>query len=83
MNRLVEDKLEGIETRQVVVSGYVPDEIMKQLESSGADMVVMGTNGRRGLNRLLLGSVAESIIKTSTVPVMIVRPGTAPASGSR
>jgi nucleotide-binding universal stress UspA family protein len=83
MNHLVEEKLKGIETRQVIVSGYVPDEIRKQIESGGADIVVMGTNGRRGLNRLLLGSVAESIIKTSTVPVMVVRPQTSPAPESR
>jgi nucleotide-binding universal stress UspA family protein len=74
MRQLVEDKFAGIETRRVIGSGYVPDEIMKQLEEIGADLVVMGTNGRRGLNRLLLGSVAESVIKTSKVPVLIIRP---------
>jgi nucleotide-binding universal stress UspA family protein len=74
MRQLVEGKFAGIEVRRVIASGYVPDEIMKQLESLRADMVVMGTNGRRGLNRLLLGSVAESIVKTSTVPVLIIKP---------
>ncbi len=39
----------------------------------GADLIVMGTHGRRGLKRLLLGSVAESVIRTAPCPVLLVR----------
>ncbi len=38
-----------------------------------ADLIVIGTHGRRGFNRLLLGSVAESVIRTASRPVLIVR----------
>lgn len=39
----------------------------------GADLIVMGTHGRQGLKRLLLGSVAESIVRTAPCPVLLVR----------
>jgi nucleotide-binding universal stress UspA family protein len=39
----------------------------------GADLIVVGTHGRRGLDRLLLGSVAEGISRTSPVSVLLVR----------
>jgi len=39
----------------------------------GADLVVMGTHGRRGLKRILLGSVAEMVVRTSPCPVLLVR----------
>jgi nucleotide-binding universal stress UspA family protein len=41
----------------------------------GADLIVMGTHGRHGLQRLLLGSVAESIVRTARCPVLLVRAG--------
>ena len=40
---------------------------------AGADLIVMGTHGRRGVRRLLLGSVAESVARESTCPVLLVR----------
>lgn len=39
-----------------------------------ADLIVLGTHGRRGFNRLLLGSGAEQVIRLAPVPVMVVRP---------
>ncbi len=41
--------------------------------SLGADLIVMGTHGRRGMKRLLLGSVAESVARTAPCPVLLVR----------
>lgn len=46
------------------------EQVVKKL---GADLVVMGTHGRRGLKRLLLGSVAEMVVRTSPCPVLLVR----------
>jgi nucleotide-binding universal stress UspA family protein len=46
------------------------------------DLIVMGTHGRRGLSQLLLGSVAEKVVRTSQVPVLTIRPGALlPADG--
>ena len=53
-------------------------EILAEVEKSGADLVVMGTHGRRGLDRALLGSVTEKVVRLSPVPVLTVRGGVAP-----
>jgi nucleotide-binding universal stress UspA family protein len=52
----------------------VQKEILLQTSRLSADLVVMGSHGRTGFNRLFLGSVAEKTLRTSTVPVLIVPP---------
>lgn len=62
------------------VGSNIPKAIMKEADDAQADVVVIGTHGRRGFNRLLMGSVAEHVIRAATVPVLLVRaPGTADA----
>ncbi|MES3517538.1 MAG: universal stress protein [Natronomonas sp.] len=60
-------------TTTVVRKGTPATTIVDEAESSGCDLIVMGTNGRGGLNRLLLGSVAESVVRSASVPVVTVR----------
>jgi nucleotide-binding universal stress UspA family protein len=48
------------------------EEIGRWAEEQSADLIVMGTHGRRGLPRAILGSVAERVIRTSAVPVLSV-----------
>ena len=55
------------------VGGRVADEIVKQAAQWPADLIVMGTHGRRGLKRLALGSDAELVLRLSSVPVLLVR----------
>ncbi len=66
------------------LSGRVCDRVAEQVQEWGADVIVLGTHGRRGVGRMLLGSDAEQIVRTATVPVLLVRgaPGEAdhPAS---
>jgi nucleotide-binding universal stress UspA family protein len=57
----------------------VGDAIVQQVQASRCDLVAMGTHGRRGLQRLALGSDAEVVLRTSPVPVLLVRPGAADA----
>ena len=45
---------------------------MKYIETVGIDLLIMGTHGRRGLDRAVFGSVAERVIKYSPVPVFVV-----------
>lgn len=54
-------------------SDRISDVIVKDAAAWHADVVVMGTHGRRGLNRLLLGSVANAVVRTSQVPVLLIR----------
>ena len=57
-----------------VVPGDAAEEILKYIQSEGIDLVIMGTHGRKGLNRILFGSVAERVIKMSPVPVLSINP---------
>jgi nucleotide-binding universal stress UspA family protein len=56
-----------------VKSGVAGDIISDTARSGGFDLVVMGTNGRSGLSRLLVGSVAETVMRKAPVPVLTVR----------
>lgn len=52
--------------------GDAREVILKEAKEHGADLIVIGTHGRRGIARALIGSVAESIVRTSPVPVLTV-----------
>ena len=56
-----------------LVEGSPATEILRVAQLSCADLIVMGTHGRRGLNRLLMGSVAEEVVRKATCPVLTVR----------
>ena len=57
---------------------YVSDVIVAAAKLARADLIVMGTHGRRGLNRLLMGSDAERVLRETPVPVLFVRGQPAP-----
>jgi nucleotide-binding universal stress UspA family protein len=59
--------------RVVLRTGDARDLILHGCEDVQADLIVMGTHGRRGLRRALLGSVAEAIVRTAPCPVLTVR----------
>lgn len=52
---------------------HTADQIAEAVEAAGADLLVVGSHGRRGVSRLLLGSVAERLIRKVGVSVLIVR----------
>jgi nucleotide-binding universal stress UspA family protein len=54
-------------------TGEPRDLIVQTATKLGADLIVMGTHGRRGFRRLMLGSVAESISRAAPCPVLLVR----------
>jgi nucleotide-binding universal stress UspA family protein len=56
-----------------VRSGAIAESIGKAVLDYGADLVVMSTHGRTGLSHLLMGSVAEKVIKTARCPVLAIR----------
>ena len=49
------------------------DAIVRQAKKAKADLIVLGTHGRRGVRRILMGSDAEQVVRSSPVPVMLVR----------
>jgi nucleotide-binding universal stress UspA family protein len=53
--------------------GDARDTIVETAQALGADLIVMGTHGRRGLGRLALGSIAESVVRIAPCPVLTVR----------
>ncbi|MCA3188193.1 MULTISPECIES: universal stress protein [unclassified Cupriavidus] len=55
------------------VIGDIAGSINAVASEWGADLLVIGTHGRRGVRRLVLGSVAEAVIRQSTMPVLLVR----------
>ena len=61
-------------TQAVVVAGDASEEIINYIEEHHIDLVIMGTHGRKGMDKIIFGSVAERVVKTSPVPVMVVNP---------
>jgi nucleotide-binding universal stress UspA family protein len=57
---------------RVLATGDARDAICETAKQLGADLIVMGTHGRRGIVRALLGSVAESIVRSAPCPVLTV-----------
>ena len=53
--------------------GRVCDVVCDQARESGADLIVLGTHGRRGIGRLLMGSDAEQVLRLAQVPVLLIR----------
>ncbi len=61
----------GITVSKKLVEGHPAEEIIKEAQED--DLIVMGSKGRTGLDRLLLGSVAENVARHASCPVMIVK----------
>jgi nucleotide-binding universal stress UspA family protein len=64
---------EGLEVEGNLIEGHPADEIIKYSEKNSISLIVMGTLGKSGLDRFLLGSVAEKIVRNSKIPVLVVR----------
>ncbi len=54
-------------------AGSIPEEIVNVGAELDADLIVLGTHGRRGIQRVILGSVAERVVRTATCPVIVMR----------
>jgi nucleotide-binding universal stress UspA family protein len=63
----------GVEVQLLVRRGDAKSEIQRAITDVGADLVCMGTHGRRGVSRVFMGSVAEGVLRSSDVPVLTVR----------
>lgn len=64
----------GLEAGTLIAEGDVHDEIIRIAAEKQAELIIMGTHGRRGVGRLLLGSVAESVARRANCAVLLIRP---------
>jgi nucleotide-binding universal stress UspA family protein len=60
--------------------GSAPESIVEAARVRNADLILMSSHGRSGLGRLVLGSVAETVLRGTTTPILLVRPGGAPVA---
>lgn len=70
---LDEEETDAVLVNSRVVSGYTSESILSAIADEGYDLVVMGTHGRTGLSHVLLGSVAERIVRVAPCPVMTIK----------
>jgi nucleotide-binding universal stress UspA family protein len=66
-------KQSGVDAETIVLEGHPSNEIIEFAQKNGIDVIVMGTLGKSGLDRFLLGSVAEKVTRNSPVPVLVVK----------
>ena len=75
LDRVCEEQMLGCPNfERKIVFGDPAQEILKTIESEKIDLVVMGTHGRKGLELVFFGSVAENVVKKSPAPVLTINP---------
>lgn len=68
------EQLEGVRHSEVVAEGDVTEAINKTVYGAKIDLVLVGTHGRTGIRKLVLGSVAEDVVRSATCPVLTLGP---------
>ncbi len=75
LEKLARERLDAKVAFEVMVRGGIPETVILRLAAElNMDLIVMATHGRTGLAHLLLGSVAETVIREAPCPVLTVRP---------
>lgn len=64
---------EDIDVECIIIDGHPAEEIVNFSENNSIDLIIMGTLGKSGLDRFLLGSIAEKVLRNAKVPVIIIR----------
>ncbi|NLE94767.1 MAG: universal stress protein [Dehalococcoidia bacterium] len=67
-------KENGVQTEVSVIEGTPGDAIVEFASQSGIELIVLATHGRKSLGRLVFGSVADHVIRNTTIPVLSVKP---------
>jgi nucleotide-binding universal stress UspA family protein len=74
LQEFVEESFGDDPCKAKVVLGDAAEEVLKYVQSEGIDLIIMGTHGRKGLEHIIFGSVAERVVKKSPVPVLTINP---------
>src|ERR1035441_6388619 len=69
----------GVKAKAAWLTGMIQDEILAAAEKAHSDLIVLGTHGRSGLQRLIFGSDAEGLYRQSKCPILVVGPAAVPA----
>jgi len=74
LNKVTErGQVEDVKVEEVLIVGSPTHDMAKIVKKTNSDIVIIGTHGKTGLEKLILGSVAESALKTVKVPVLLVK----------
>ena len=74
LQRVAKEEIpDGMPVRFKVREGFPPEEILAEAEEGKQDLICIGTHGRTGVERVILGSVAERVIRGAKVPVLVTR----------
>ena len=74
MGKVTTELFTGIKVETKILSGNPAEEIIKVARENNADLIVMGTRGRKGVDLLVFGTVADKVVKNSKIPVLTVHP---------
>ena len=74
LQEFVDEHFQADSPKTRVLLGDPAEEILKYAQSEGIDLIIIGTHGRKGLEHIIFGSVAERVVKKSQVPVLTVNP---------
>jgi nucleotide-binding universal stress UspA family protein len=76
LKEFIQDSItSGLHVTPMVRCGTPAEEIIRLAEQEGVDLIVIATHGRTGLRHIMMGSVAEKIVRLSSIPVLSVKPG--------
>lgn len=74
LERFMMEEMRGYgDIEQQVIMGEPAEEILRIVEEKGIDLIVMGTHGRKGIDRMFFGSTAEKVVRAARCPVLTVR----------
>ena len=76
LDEFVQKHFVGIDVQQKMANGQPQDVVLGVAEKGDYDLIIMGTHSRRGVDRIMFGSVANNVVKRADIPVLTVRPDT-------
>ncbi|MBW2092677.1 MAG: universal stress protein [Deltaproteobacteria bacterium] len=79
MKAFCDEHFQGKKYSYHILVGDPATEVVNFIEENGIELVIMGTHGRQGLNRIVFGSMAEKIARNSPVPILIIKPSREPS----
>lgn len=74
LKEFAEKHFEGLDVTQRLANGHPQDVVLGVAREGDYDLIIMGTHSRKGIDRIMFGSVANSVVKQADIPVLTVRP---------